>query len=70
MQILLSCAKTMSDEGSFAAPRTTEPRFLRQAGELAARMAALTTDELARLLLEELAALGDYDAAQLLKDCE
>ena len=50
MQILLSCAKTMSDEGSFAAPRTTEPRFLRQAGELAARMAALTTDELARLL--------------------
>ena len=26
--------------------------------------------ELARLLLEELAALGDYDAAQLLKDCE
>lgn len=26
--------------------------------------------ELARLLLEELAALGDHDAAQLLKDCE
>ena len=50
MQILLSCAKTMSSEGSFAAPRTTAPRFLREAEELAARMAALTTDELARLL--------------------
>lgn len=50
MQILLSCAKTMSSEGSFAAPRTTAPRFLREAEELVARMAALTTDELARLL--------------------
>ena len=44
MQILLSCAKTMSSEGSFAAPRTTAPRFLREAEELVARMAALTTD--------------------------
>lgn len=50
MQLLLSCAKTMSATASFAVPRLTQPFFGREAGELAAAFAQLTAPELARVL--------------------
>ena len=50
MQILLSCAKTMAERSSVATPRTTVPVHLEEARRLAAELATLPTDELARLL--------------------
>ena len=50
MQILLSCAKTMADHTAIRTPRTTEPRFQREADAAAAALAALSVDDLARLL--------------------
>lgn len=50
MQLLLSCAKTMAQNSSIRPPRTTRPEYLREAEELALRMAALGTDDLARML--------------------
>ncbi|WP_418991676.1 YaaA family protein [Alistipes sp.] len=50
MQLLLSCAKTMASASSVRPPRTTQPLYLREAEQLALRMAALGTDELARML--------------------
>lgn len=50
MQILLSCAKTMAEQSSVPTPRTTVPARLEEARQLAAELATLPTDELARLL--------------------
>ena len=50
MQILLSCAKTMSERSSVPTPRTTRPAYRNEAARLAAELATLPTDELARLL--------------------
>jgi len=50
MQILLSCAKTMAERSSVPTPRTTVPAHLAEARQLAAELATLPTDELARLL--------------------
>lgn len=50
MQILLSCAKTMAGTSTVPTPRATAPRHAAEAADLAARMAALPTEELARLL--------------------
>ncbi len=50
MQILLSCAKTMAEQSSVPTPRTTVPAHLAEARQLAAELATLPTDELARLL--------------------
>lgn len=50
MQILLSCAKTMAEQSSVPTPRTTVPDRLEEARQLAAELATLPTDELARLL--------------------
>lgn len=50
MQILLSCAKTMAERSSVTTPRTTVPVHLEEARRLAAELATLPTDELARLL--------------------
>ena len=50
MQLLLSCAKTMTERSSVPTPRTTRPAYRSEAAELAAGLATLPTDELARLL--------------------
>lgn len=50
MQILLSCAKTMADHTAIRTPRTTEPRFQREADAAAAALASLPADDLARIL--------------------
>lgn len=50
MQLLLSCAKTMTERSSVPTPRTTRPAYRSEASELAAGLATLPTDELARLL--------------------
>lgn len=50
MQLLLSCAKTMAENNPVQTPRTTIPRYETQAEELAAQLASLPADELARLL--------------------
>ena len=50
MQLLLSCAKTMTERSSVPTPRTTRPAYRNEASELAAGLATLPTDELARLL--------------------
>ena len=50
MQILLSCAKTMAERSSVPTPRTTRPAYRNEAARLAAELATLPTDELARLL--------------------
>lgn len=50
MQLLLSCAKTMTESSAVRTPRTTVPAYEAQAEELAAQAAALPADELARLL--------------------
>lgn len=50
MQILISCAKTMESETSIQTPRMTEPAHARVANELAVRLAALSTGELADML--------------------
>mgnify|MGYP006878444134 FL=1 len=41
MQILISCAKTMTGTAAVAAPRTTRPLFEAEAAGLALRLAAL-----------------------------
>ena len=48
MQLLLSCAKTMTERSSVPTPRTTRPAYRSEASELAAGLATLPTDELAR----------------------
>ena len=50
MQLLLSCAKTMTERSSVPTPRTTRPAYRSEASELAAGLATLPTDELARLM--------------------
>lgn len=50
MQLLLSCAKTMTESSAVETPFTTTPIYEAQAEELASQLAALTTDELACLL--------------------
>ena len=50
MQILISCAKTMTGTAAVAAPRTTRPLFEAEAAGLALRLAALPAGELERLL--------------------
>ena len=50
MQILLSCAKTMAENNPAEIPRTTLPRYAREAAELALQLATLTTEELERML--------------------
>ena len=50
MQLLLSCAKTMTERSSVPTPRTTRPAYRSEAAELAAGLATLPPDELARLL--------------------
>lgn len=50
MQILLSCAKTMADRSAIRTPRMTEPAFRAAADAAAAALAALSVDDLARLL--------------------
>ena len=50
MQLLLSCAKTMTERSSVPTPRTTRPASSSEASDLAAGLATLPTDELARLL--------------------
>lgn len=48
MQILLSCAKTMAENNPAEIPRTTLPRYAREAAELALQLATLSTEELER----------------------
>lgn len=50
MQLLISCAKTMSEAPDIATPRVSVPRFDDTARSLAAHLATLPADELARLL--------------------
>ena len=50
MQILLSCAKTMAETTSVQTPPATQPAYGREARELAAALAALSADELSKLL--------------------
>lgn len=50
MQLLLSCAKTMTESSPVQTPYTTNPLFQKQADNLAAQAAALPAEELARLL--------------------
>ena len=50
MQILISCAKTMAAASDIALPAATEAPFRAEAEQTALQLAALTTDELARLL--------------------
>ena len=50
MQILLSCAKNDGRKQSGRNPRTTLPRYAREAAELALQLATLTTEELERML--------------------
>ncbi len=45
MQILISCAKTMTGTAAVAAPRTTRPLFEAEAAGLALRLAALPAGE-------------------------
>ncbi len=50
MNILLSCAKTMSDVSKVKVPFTTVPRFQKEAAEVALQMSQFTVEELERLL--------------------
>lgn len=50
MQILLSCAKTMTGTSALRTPCTTEPAFRADADALAARMASLPAETLASML--------------------
>jgi len=50
MIILLSCAKTMSFTSKVKAPLQTEPRFKKEAAEIALQMSQFSVDELERLL--------------------
>lgn len=50
MQILISCAKTMTELTSVITPPATRPVYHDEAAELAAQLATLPTDELAKLL--------------------
>lgn len=50
MQLLLSCAKTMTERGAFEPPHTTHPAFESEARRLAAQLATLPADELAKRL--------------------
>ncbi len=50
MQILLSCAKTMTADSPVAVPYLSTPRFENEAAGLALQLASLTTDDLASLL--------------------
>lgn len=50
MQILLSCAKTMTETSAVRTPRTTEPLFSEEAADNALRLATLPVAELARIL--------------------
>lgn len=50
MQILLSCAKTMSLSSKVQPPYTTEPRFLRQASDIAFQMTRFSVEELEQVL--------------------
>lgn len=50
MQLLLSCAKTMSAATIVPVPRTTRPAYEDRAVLLAAELATLSVDELSRLL--------------------
>lgn len=50
MQLLISCAKTMAEAPDCPTPRTTVAAFDDTARMLAARLAALPADELAKLL--------------------
>lgn len=50
MQLLLSCAKTMTDRSPISVPRTTKPRYGAEADTAAAALASLSADDLARLL--------------------
>lgn len=50
MQLLISCAKTMSEAPDIVTPRVSVPRFDAAARSFAAHLAAVPADELARLL--------------------
>ena len=50
MQILLSCAKTMTDRSPIPVPRTTQPRYGTEANAAAAALGSLAADDLGRLL--------------------
>lgn len=50
MQLLISCAKTMAEQTSVRTPYASVPAYRDQAAALAAELATLPTDELARLL--------------------
>lgn len=50
MQILISCAKTMTGTSPLRTPQATEPPFRAEADALAARMASLPADTLAGML--------------------
>lgn len=50
MQILLSCAKTMTETSPVRTPRMTEPLFSEEAADNALRLATLPVAELARIL--------------------
>lgn len=50
MQLLLSCAKTMSGATTVPVPRTTRPAYEDRAALLAAELATLPVDDLSRLL--------------------
>lgn len=50
MLVLLSCAKTMSAVSKVKVPLTTNPRFQKEAAEIALQMSQFSVDELERLL--------------------
>ena len=50
MLILLSCAKTMSESTNVKFPMLTEPRFQKEASEVAFQMSQFSVEELERLL--------------------
>lgn len=50
MLILLSCAKTMGNTSKVKVPLTTQPRFSREAAEVALQMSQFSVEELERLL--------------------
>lgn len=50
MQLLLSCAKTMTDRSPISVPRTTQPRYGAEADAAAAALASLPAEDLGRLL--------------------
>lgn len=50
MQIMLSPAKTMTGTSKIKAPGSTQPRFMKEASEIALHMTQFTVSELSRIL--------------------